>query len=228
MKVKRIQKIRAALLALCVTAALVFMPAGARAQVINQAQGTPAVQPQTTQVSVGPTLDVLPVVLADGYTINLTLIPQLLEFDGYDQPPPVPGLPGVVQVPTSLPKFTTRSVVTTVNVWDNQTVSLGGLISSSVQTTKDKVPFLGDLPLVGRLFQSQSKTTQKKNLMIFVTATIIDPAGNRLHTDDELPFNPLTIPPQPNGSTVLRQTNGMAILETPASVSGPSQAETQR
>ena len=100
-------------------------------------------------------------------------------------------------MPVALPNFTVRTVVTTVNVWDNQTVSLGGLISSSVQSTKDKVPFLGDLPLVGRLFQSQSKTTTKKNLMIFVTATIIDPAGNRLHSDDELPFNPMTIPQQP-------------------------------
>jgi general secretion pathway protein D len=198
MRAKRINKTAAGLSALCSIAALLFMSASARAQVVNAAVGTAAISPITTQVEIGPTLDVVPVVLADGYTINLTLIPSLLEFDGYDTPPVVPGVSGVVQVPTALPKFTAREVVTTVNVWDNQTVSLGGLISSSVQNTKDKVPFLGDLPLLGRLFQSQSKTTTKKNLMIFVTATIIDPAGNRLHSDDELPFNPLTIPAQPN------------------------------
>jgi general secretion pathway protein D len=84
-----------------------------------------------------------------------------------------------------------------VNIWDNQTVVLGGLISSQIQTTKDKVPFLGDLPFVGRLFQSQSKTRAKKNLMIFVTATIVDPAGNRVHSDDELPFAQSAIPAQP-------------------------------
>jgi hypothetical protein len=39
----------------------------------------------------------------------------------------------------------------------------------------------------------------KKNLMIFVTATIVDPAGNRVHSDDELPFLQSTIPPQPPG-----------------------------
>jgi len=71
------------------------------------------------------------------------------------------------------------------------------LISSSINSTKDKVPMLGDLPLLGRLFQSQSKDTKKKNLMIFVTATIVDPAGNRVHSDDNLPFNPTTIPAQP-------------------------------
>ncbi len=56
---------------------------------------------------------------------------------------------------------------------------------------------LGDLPMLGRLFQSQSKTAIKKNLMIFVTATIVDPAGNRVHSDDELPFAQTGIPTQP-------------------------------
>ena len=59
------------------------------------------------------------------------------------------------------------------------------------------VGVIGDLPLFGRFFQSHSKQTQKDNLMIFVTATIVDPAGNRVHSDDELPFNPVTIPVQP-------------------------------
>ncbi len=164
-----------------------------------------AISPNTQQFEIGPTLDVVPYVLSDGYTVNLTLIPQVLQFLQYDPVPTVPGYTptvstssgGVSSLPTVLPHFTVRSIITTVNIWDNQTVVLGGLISSSINTTKDKVPFLGDLPLVGRLFQSQSKTMSKKNLMIFVTATIVDPAGNRVHSDDELPFNPLTIPAQP-------------------------------
>ncbi len=57
--------------------------------------------------------------------------------------------------------------------------------------------------------------------MIFVTATIIDPAGNRLHSDDELPFNPLTIPQQPNGVGQKMVTPGTnspvsALIVTPA------------
>jgi general secretion pathway protein D len=112
-----------------------------------------------------------------------------------------------------------RSVVTTVNIWDNQTVVLGGLISSHINTIKDKVPVLGDLPLLGRLFQSQSKESNKKNLMIFVTATIVDPAGNRVHSDDELPFNPVTIPVQSVGASVIAQTNGQTLISSPATVS---------
>ena len=81
-------------------------------------------------------------------------------------------------------------------VWDGQTVVLGGLISENVTKTKDKVPLLGDLPLAGRLFRSESSQSIKKNLLIFVTPTIIDPAGNRLHSEEEMPFAQTTIPPQ--------------------------------
>jgi general secretion pathway protein D len=179
--------------------AILFFAALSGAQVVNNTPSPSAITPNTQQFEIGPTLDVVPYVLSDGYTINLTLIPELLQFNQYDPVPTVPGVTvaNVVTLPTVLPHFTVREVVTTVNIWDNQTVVLGGLISSSVSTTKDKVPFLGDLPVVGRLFQSQSKVTSKKNLMIFVTATIVDPAGNRVHSDEELPFNPATIPAQP-------------------------------
>ena len=54
---------------------------------------------------------------------------------------------------------------------------------------------LGDLPLVGRFFRSESKTTNKKNLLIFITPTLIDPAGNRVHTEDEMPSAREGIPP---------------------------------
>jgi type II secretory pathway component GspD/PulD (secretin) len=137
----------------------------------------------------------------------MALIPSDTEFSGYDtiSATEIPGynpgaaLAGIANgttLPVALPNFTVRQVITTVNVWDHQTVVLGGLITSDVATTKDKVPFLGDLPGVGRLFQSQSKTSDKKNLMIFVTATIVDPAGNRVHSDDELPFAQTAVPAQ--------------------------------
>lgn len=173
---------------------------GVHAQVVNNQAGVSAITPNTQQVETGPVLDVVPYVLSDGYTVNLTLIPSLVDFVGYSTPPPIPDVTGnlnVVQLPVVLPDFTVRQVVTTVNIWDNQTVVIGGLISSSTASTKDKVPMLGDLPGVGVLFQSSAKMVTKKNLMIFVTATIVDPAGNRVHSDDELPFAQTAIPEQP-------------------------------
>jgi general secretion pathway protein D len=212
MKTSRKSKIVVKGFVLSVAIALLgVIPAG-QAQVVNQVQQTSAITPNQQQMEVGPVLDVIPVVLSDGYTINLTLIPSLTEFSGYDQSPTIPGVnvANVVLIPTILPHFTVRQVVTTVNIWDNQTVVLGGLISSSVQSTKDKIPMLGDLPLVGTLFQSQTKTSVKKNLMIFVTATIVDPAGNRVHSDDELPFAQSTIPLQQPGVEVRPGNAGVA------------------
>jgi general secretion pathway protein D len=199
---------RPTLLAASLALGFASMP-NLRAQNNTFQPGVSAIVPYTQQVEVGPVLDVVPYVLSDGYTINLTLIPSLTDFNGYDTPPSIANVTGslnVVQLPVILPSFTIRQVVTTVNVWDNQTVVIGGLISSQVNSTSDKVPVLGDIPLVGNFFQSNSKSVTKKNLMVFVTATIVDPAGNRVHSDDELPFAQNTIPQQPPGAGQATET----------------------
>src|SRR5260221_5039966 len=119
--------------------------------------GTSAITPETQQVETGPVLDVVPDVLSDGYTINLTLIPSLTEFIGYAPPPNIPSVTGnlnVVQLPIVLPEFTVRQVVTTVNIWDNQTIVIGGLISSETTSTLDMSPVIVELPQVGTLFPS--------------------------------------------------------------------------
>jgi general secretion pathway protein D len=159
---------------------------------------------ETNSIGLGPTLDVIPCVLSDGFTINLTLIPTLTEFVGYDNPNEVltsgilgNSAQGFTLVPTVLPRFNVRQVVSTVNVWDGQTVVLGGLRSEILSTIKDQVPMLGDLPLVGRLFRSEFNTTTKKNLLVFITPMLIAPAGNRIHTEDEMPFARDRIPSQP-------------------------------
>jgi type II secretory pathway component GspD/PulD (secretin) len=182
--------------------------AGIGGTTVNQAQPT-VVYPFPEQMELGPVLDVIPCLLSDGFTINLTVIPTLTEFVGYQNPNDVNASPpinqsiagGFIQVPTVLPLFRVRQVVSTVNVWDGQTVVLGGLLAETVTTIKDQVPMLGDLPLVGRFFRSESKSTSKKNLLIFVTPTLIDPAGNRLHSEDEMPFAQSAIPVQPPTAT---------------------------
>jgi general secretion pathway protein D len=75
------------------------------------------------------------------------------------------------------PVFSERKVETSVSIYDGQTVALGGLIREDVQKVNDKTPLLGDVPLVGGLFRSQADQHIKRNLIIFVTATLMDPAG---------------------------------------------------
>ncbi|MDC0435538.1 type II secretion system secretin GspD, partial [bacterium] len=67
----------------------------------------------------------------------------------------------------------TRSVQTTVLVEDGQTLVLGGLIDDQVNDTHDKVPFLGDIPLLGSLFRFKTSSKSKRNLMIFLHPTIL-------------------------------------------------------
>jgi general secretion pathway protein D len=71
-------------------------------------------------------------------------------------------------------------VTTGVTVWDGQTVVLGGLIREDVQDVEDKVPILGDIPILGRLFRTQAEEHFKRNLIVFVTAYLIDPSGQRV------------------------------------------------
>ena len=69
--------------------------------------------------------------------------------------------------------FATRSVKTTVMAKSGETVIIGGLINEVVNESEDKVPLLGDIPYLGVLFRSTQSSTEKRNLMIFLRATII-------------------------------------------------------
>jgi general secretion pathway protein D len=147
-------------------------------------------------------LEVEPVVGPDGVTIDLNLVPQVVEFEGfinYGSPIFAVGSNSAVSstgvtlfslsTPVLLtnnvinqPIFSTRKVTTSVSVWDGQTVVLGGLMREDVQKSEDKVPIIGDIPLVGRLFRTNVDQHIKRNLVIFVSARLVNPGG--------LPVNP--------------------------------------
>lgn len=134
---------------------------------------------------VGVRMEVDPTVGADGYTIDLNLLPEVTEFDGFINygSPILSNGEVLTENIINQPVFSTRKVTTSVTVWDGQTVVLGGLIREDVQDVEDKIPLLGDLPWVGRLFKSQAEDHFKRNLMIFVTAKLIDPAGQPINTN---------------------------------------------
>ena len=147
---------------------------------------TPSIPSAFASRSVGVVFNVSPVVGADGYTINLTLIPQVTDFLGfinYGGPISLAAGNNVVTTFNDIkqPLFSTRDIITSVVIYDGQTVVLGGLVTEQYNKIDDKVPFLGDLPMVGRLFRSKTTQRSKQNLLIFVTARLIDPAGNPIH-----------------------------------------------
>lgn len=145
----------------------------------------------------GVTLEVEPVVGPDGITIDLNLVPQVVEFEGFiNYGSPIQttstnalGMTRVnILTPNVInqPIFSTRKVTTSVSVWDGQTVVLGGLMREDVQKTEDRTPFFGDLPIVGRLFRTNVDQHIKRNLVIFVTARLVNPGGQPVNSTEEI------------------------------------------
>ena len=157
-----------------------------------------------TMKPTGITLEVVPTLGPDNYTIELELAPRVIEFDGFiNYGSPInatvqaQGIYSLV-APTSKtfeatantinqPVFSVREVTTQVSVYDGQTVVMGGLMREDVQKVEDRVPLLGDIPLAGRLFRSSSDQHTKRNLIMFITAGLLDPAGQPLvQSEDEV------------------------------------------
>ncbi len=116
---------------------------------------------------VGILLNVTPSVGKDLKTMTLVLVPEVSSFSQFRD------LGGGVTVP----EFTSSQLTTSVVIHDGETVVLGGLMKDTRSTTVTKVPFFGDLPLVGPLFRQKDETVTRKNLVIFITARIIASRG---------------------------------------------------
>jgi general secretion pathway protein D len=156
---------------------------GATSTSVAITAGTP--QDFTVQ-EVGVTLEVTPTVAADD-SIALNLKPKVTEFEGFVEygGTSVALTGGVtVTVPSGFfqPIFSTREVTTDVTVFDGATVVIGGLTREEVKTVDDKVPVLGNLPLIGAAFRSTGKSVQKRSLMVFVTANLVSPGGATLRS----------------------------------------------
>ncbi|MEO3680041.1 type II secretion system secretin GspD [Rheinheimera fenheensis] len=104
--------------------------------------------------------------------IKLKVTPQINEGDAVQLTieQEVSSIGGATAVDITINK---REIKTTVMADDGATVVLGGLIDEDVQESESKVPLLGDIPVLGHLFKSTSVTKQKRNLMVFIKATIV-------------------------------------------------------
>jgi general secretion pathway protein D len=152
----------------------------------------------------GVILNVTPTVGPDGYTIDLVMAPEVAELVDWiqygSQITVETGIIGARQENTYLfnmpqPVFTSRNVTTSIVIWDGQTVVMGGLIREELTTVKDKIPILGDIPLLGWLFRSEGSYSRKKNLLIFVTARLVDPAGRPIHREGNIAMPGTAIEP---------------------------------
>ncbi len=165
-----------------------LLTGGGSNSMVNSYPVTPTTPIAFEMKPVGVTLKVQPEVGENDYVIDMRFEPSIIEFEGfvnYGSPIQSTGVDANGD-PVSItltdnrieqPIFSTRSVKTSLFIYDGHTVAIGGLISEDVQIVEDKVPIFGDLPFVGRFFRGNSENHVKKNLMIFVTGQIIDATG---------------------------------------------------
>nr|MDP0503913.1 type II and III secretion system protein [Verrucomicrobiota bacterium JB025] len=162
---------------------------------------TPATPTAFETRNTGVTLEIEPTIGENDFVIDLRFVPEIVEFEGfvnYGSPiqtssTDVLGNP-VTTVLTEnrieMPVFSTRRVNSALTIYDGYTVAVGGLMREDVQMVEDKVPIFGDIPLVGRLFQSRSENRIKSNMIVFVTAQIIDATGQPLRGGSDVPSTP--------------------------------------
>lgn len=165
---------------------------------------TPATPSAWDTRNCGVTLEIEPNITENNYVIDLRFVPEIVEFEGfinYGSPIQSPstdifGNPVTVVITENrieMPVFSTRRVNSSLSIYDGYTVAVGGLIREDVQNVEDSVPIFGDIPLIGRLFQSKAENHIKSNLIVFVTAQIIDATGRPLR-GNEAPVIPQTDP----------------------------------
>jgi len=136
----------------------------------------------------GVELKVTPTIKGD--EISLKLNPKIIDLVGWQQFELAPADTSYTYyqyrigqqfehdaVRAKLPIFKERQVKTEEVVQDGATVGMGGLISEKLEAFEDRVPVLGSIPLIGRLFRSEGERSVKRNLMIMVSASKVQPNG---------------------------------------------------
>lgn len=138
---------------------------------------------------VGITLEVEPVVGPNKKYIELSLRPELIEFEGFvNYGSPISALSrdavgnpvsfSITQNSILMPIFKTiRMPNAALTIQDGATVVLGGLITSKKTKVEDKTPILGDIPFAGRLFRSEADQTLREAIIVTVNAELVDPTG---------------------------------------------------
>ena len=113
------------------------------------------------------------------------------------------------------PVFDIRTITTQVIIPNGNTLVMGGLVRDNPRSDTTKVPLLGDIPYLGHAFRSESKSTDKENLIIFITPTIVKDTDFQTHSSDFLNSQPYAKRP------VLMKTDSMWDSSEPHDWSNP-------
>lgn len=146
----------------------VYLPSGV-SYTTTGTTTTPIINGNYTDV--GIILDVTPFI-GNNNLVEMILQPKTTSVDT-SSPGQVIATGGLLGSPIYAPNINTRSANTVVVTPDAEPVVIGGLIGNTKSSSESKVPILGDIPVLGNLFRSRSKSNQKSELLIFLTPHIV-------------------------------------------------------
>lgn len=143
-----------------------------------------------TYSNVGTILQVTPRISANDY-IWLKVIPEVSSFFGnFSQSVNGGGASGNSTLVLTAPVFDTRKIETQVLIPNSNTLVMGGLVQDNPSSTTTKVPVLGDIPVLGYAFRSETKSLDKDNLLVFITPTIVKDSDFQVSSTDFLKSDP--------------------------------------
>ncbi len=154
----------------------------------DSVQFTPSYPELGEATNIGINLEVTPTVSPNNYTISLQLYPSVIERTGwtdYTYIIDLGVLTGQVSALQIMPELSRREITATVRVYDGEMLVLGGMLRDQISSVDDRIPLLGDLPLIGRLARTKNEESEKINLMIFITARLVNPDGLPVRVWDE-------------------------------------------
>jgi type IV pilus assembly protein PilQ len=126
---------------------------------------------------IGIQLNVVPQICAKEY-IRMIVHPAVTEQIGTASGRTVSGAEGGIVPVTDYPILSTREAETQIVIKDGETIIIGGLLKDIEATSVFKVPILGDIPLLGNLFKRKTTRVEQLDLLIFLTASVVDPERN--------------------------------------------------
>ncbi|MDD4101579.1 MAG: hypothetical protein PHU80_02965 [Kiritimatiellae bacterium] len=162
-----------------------------------------------TIVETGYSLIVTPSVGADLSAINLVLRPEISsikEWKKYQLSSLSRAVEGSEEPQIEVPIISRQYIETEAVVRSGETVVLGGLVDTSKEDDSSGTPWLSSLPYLGRLFKTESKKESSKNILIFVTATLISDVGEELIPLNEMERYGLDVPPEAAVPEILKPT----------------------
>jgi type II secretory pathway component GspD/PulD (secretin) len=160
---------------------------------------------EATEVQLGLKLWVIPEIDLEADVVRMTVNPEMTVF-----------VENITTPQGSIyPVTSTRTLTTRVNVPSGETLMIGGLIEYATSKKEKRVPFLGDIPIIGLLFRHVEEVTEKHNLVVMLTPTILEDAApstgyeamgwQAIEEFEMTPLAPSKAPPKPSEPPVIEE-----------------------